>query len=135
MSVMDNQKYLLPSSQPQTNKMDNFSPPKIKTHDPKVWGPPLWAYLHCSAANYPDQPTSEQINDMIAFLTSLKSTLPCKNCKLHYGQYIDQNRTKLKEICSDKLKLFNFTVDIHNKVNERNNKRLVTYEEAWKMYS
>lgn len=138
MSTMDSQKFLLPpSSDTSSSSIEPFQKKMepVKTNDPKVWGPHLWTYLHCSAANYPEQPTSQQIDDMIAFLISLKSTLPCPNCKVHYGQYIQQNKDRLRDICSNRNRLFNFTVDIHNKVNERNNKRLVSYDEAWKMYS
>lgn len=107
---------------------------EIKSNDPRVWGPHLWKYMHCSAANYPDRPTKEQIDQMITWLKTLTVTIPCKKCKEHYSQYIDRHQHTLREICASKDKLFNFIVDIHNQVNKRNNKPIVSYDEARQLY-
>lgn len=103
--------------------------------DPKKWGPHLWAYMHYAAANYPDNPSEKDIREMINWLCALPVTIPCDSCRIHYRRYIETNKPILPQICSDKTKLFNFLVDIHNKVNERNNKPTVTYEQARKIYS
>jgi hypothetical protein len=105
------------------------------TRDPKLWGPHLWAYLHYSASNYPDNPTEEQIKEMMNWLTCLPVTIPCSECSKHYKNYIQQNRTNLPAICSTKNNLFRFLVDIHNKVNERYGKPKLSYEDAWKLYN
>ena len=69
------------------------------------------------------------------WLKSLYATIPCQNCSDHYKSYIDQNEDNLDKICSDRNKLFNFLVDIHNKVNERLNKPQMDYKTAYSMYS
>lgn len=123
-----------------------FNPPKTQNHcsncsntnwkkDPKLWGPHLWSYMHYSAANYPNNPTDQEIDDMKKWLCSLPVTIPCNNCSKHYKQYIDKNKYRLDDICSCRDKLFNFLVDIHNKVNIRNGKREINYNEARKMYN
>jgi len=109
-------------------------PSEMKTNDPNVWGPHLWRYMHYSAANYPRNPSEQQIQDMMTWLKTLTVTLPCNSCKEHYGRYIQNNNAHLREICSSRDKLFNFFVDIHNKVNQRKNKPILSYEEARMIY-
>jgi hypothetical protein len=103
-------------------------------NDPSLWGPHLWAYMHYSAANYPEKPSKENIDEMVDWLCSLPVTIPCANCSTHYRKYIEQNKSNLKNICGNKTSLFNFLVDIHNKVNVRNGKSEMSYDDAWKLY-
>ena len=109
-------------------------PPITTSKDPRVWGPPLWRYLHLSAANYPKNPTVREARAMMDWLIHLPVTIPCESCGVHYRQYITRNYNRLPVICSSRDNLFKFLVDIHNKVNERNGKRCLTYDEAWKLY-
>lgn len=102
--------------------------------DPKIWGPHLWMYMHYAAANYPKYPTENDINEMVEWLCTLPVTIPCQNCRFHYKKYIDKEKPRLREICSRRDTLFNFLVDVHNKVNERNNKKIISYEEARELY-
>lgn len=104
------------------------------SRDPRKWGPYLWTYMHYAAANYPEQPTEQEIHDMMNWLCTLHVTIPCTNCQVHYKRYIDQYKPYLYRICANKHHLFNFLVDIHNQVNKRNNKPIVSYEQAREMY-
>ena len=125
-----NTKFLKSHPQPQQAPPTNNS----GSADPTKWGPHLWAYLHYSAINYPHKPSKEQKEAMKDWLTCLSATIPCKNCSHHYGKYIQKHTNELDDICSSKNKLFNFLVDIHNKVNKRNGKREISYEEARWIY-
>jgi hypothetical protein len=109
-------------------------PTKRRNINPAFWGPQLWLYLHTAAACYPLYPNEQEINDMVAWIKTLPVTLPCDSCKMHFKEYIEQNEDQLKTICSSQTALFQFFVDIHNKVNNRNGKRSITYEEARQMY-
>ena len=120
---LDNTKYSLVPSQTVV----------LNSNDPRVWGPPLWKYMHYSAANYPEAPSREQIRDMVNWLRTLTVTIPCVSCKQHYKKYLDKH--ELERICSSRDTLFNFLVDIHNQVNRRNNKKIVSYAEAREMYT
>lgn len=129
--------FIRPVSQPpvvESDKDKQITPEGLKTSDPRVWGPHLWKYMHCAAANYPDNPSDKQIDDMKTWLKTLTVTIPCQACRHHYGNYIQKYGPNLDEICSSKDNLFKFIVDIHNKVNERNNKPIVSLEEAKEMY-
>ena len=50
----------------------------------KVWGPPLWKYLHCMAQNYPLHPTLQQKKEYVRFMKALGKTLPCGACRRNY---------------------------------------------------
>lgn len=123
-------KYLL--TPPQSSEKKETK--KSWTKDPKRWGPHLWQYMHYAAANYPEKPTHKDVDEMVAWLNALPVTIPCPSCEKHYRAHIEKNRTKLYDICSSKQSLFNFLVDIHNKVNKLNNKPIMSYDEAWKIY-
>ena len=134
VAITDNTKFI--NIRELQNKQQNkICDTKSLTSDPKIWGPILWSYLHYSAINYPEHPTKQQVKEMKDWLCSLPTTIPCKNCSQHYRKYIEQNREQLDKICSCRDHLFNFLVDIHNKVNKRNGKKELTYDEARKIYS
>ena len=104
------------------------------SRDPKQWGPHLWFYLHTAAANYPVNPSQAQKNGMKEWLCSLRWTIPCSNCSNHFGKYIEKHSSELDDVCSSRDKLFSFLHEIHNKVNERKNKPLMTLEKARELY-
>lgn len=102
--------------------------------DPAQWGPHLWMYMHYAAANYPMNPTTRDIEEMCEWLCTLPVTIPCDSCRKHFKQYIERKKDQLPKICSNRHSLFKFLVDIHNKVNERNKKPVLQYDEAKGMY-
>ena len=61
--------------------------------------------------------------------------LPCAVCQVHATNHIEKNKEHLDDICSGRDKLFKFFVDFHNIVNKRYNKRIVSVEEAKRMYN
>lgn len=126
VALTTSKKYLLENDIPE----DEYDWKK----DPKNWGPHLWSYMHYSAANYPDKPNDMQIKAMMDWLITLPITIPCDNCSKHYRAYIKAHKEHLYKICSRRDSLFNFLVDIHNKVNERNGKCKMSYEDARKKY-
>jgi hypothetical protein len=123
-------------------KTDNtkYTPVNIKqipirySSNPDSWGPHLWYFLHCSAANYPIRPSIEKSNAMKRWIRALPETLPCGDCREHFKEYVKQNNHKLDVVCSSRRNLMKFFIDIHNKVNERNGKPKISYEQAFSMY-
>lgn len=107
----------------------------VNTADPKIWGPNLWRYLHYSSMNYPEKPTAHQSKAMKEFLCNLTVTIPCKKCSMHYDNYIKKHKNQLDNICKNKNQLIKFLIDCHNQVNIRNGKKVLSYEDAMKLYS
>lgn len=49
----------------------------------KIWGPPLWHFLHTMSFNYPVKPTPVEKKQYKEFIISLKNILPCKHCRIN----------------------------------------------------
>lgn len=96
--------------------------------NPDFWGPKAWYFIHSVAVAYPDNPTDIEKNQYKQFFLSIGNVLPCSLCQEHYNKHVTNE--KLDEVLISKKLLFNWTVDLHNKVNKFNNKKIVSYEEA-----
>lgn len=122
---------------PTEENQPPFDPPSPAPqwkNDPSDWGSHLWYYLHYSAAKYPLNPSPQQAKQMEDWLCSLPITIPCRKCSVHYNQYINSHKSELNGICKNKDRLFEFLVDIHNEVNKKNGKPIMSYENARRMY-
>jgi hypothetical protein len=112
------------------NVSSHFS--EKNSSDPKLWGVHLWQFLHYSVKKFPEHPNQIEISLMKSWISSLPIIIPCETCKRHYKEYIDASN--LDSVCSSRMTLFNFMVDIHNAVNTRLGKPVISHEEAWSMY-
>ena len=102
---------------------------------PEVWGSSFWMVLHISSMTYPASPSPIYKNRMKNFITGIPVMLPCEVCKHHADIYINKIWNKLDYIVSSRDELFKFFVDFHNEVNKRNGKKVLSYQEAYKIYS
>jgi hypothetical protein len=57
----------------------------------RLWGPPLWHFLHTISFNYPTEPTKQDKNRYKKFILQLQYVLPCKYCR----QNLKKNLKKL----------------------------------------
>lgn len=94
--------------------------------DPNVWGPSLWKFLHIVSLNYPKSPNQIDKTNYYNFYNNLKTMLPCNTCQMHFTQYLQNNPPKL----NSQMDLITWTIDLHNDVNKRNNKKIYSYDEA-----
>lgn len=108
------------------------------TSDPKVWGPPMWFTLHTFSAHYPINGASDLVKDQIRnYINAIPFFLPCRECSIHAKSFIDSiqiNDKNLNNVLSSRKNLFEFFVDFHNKVNQRHNKPLMKYSDAYNIY-
>lgn len=126
--------FYLQQEQPKTLTVRKTRSTYPNTRDPHLWGPALWLFLHISSVNYsPD--SQEQINRCVEFVRNLPYMLPCYSCSEHAKKYVADQEDELPTICSTRKGLFEFYVDFHNYVNNRQGKRLFSYDEAWNMYA
>ena len=54
----------------------------------EVWGPPMWAWLHRTAAFYPTKPSAKQQKGVKSVLFNLGSLIPCDDCRDKYVDYL-----------------------------------------------
>jgi hypothetical protein len=95
----------------------------------KIWGPYGWKYFHFVALAYPINPTDEDKLNYYNFYIFFGKTLPCENCIHHYAEHL-QNFPLTDYILSTKDTLLKWTIDIHNEVNKKGNKKIYDYDEA-----
>lgn len=96
-------------------KYKNYTSFNFSNVNPKIFGPPLWRFLHIISFNYPHNPTFIDKLHYRQFLFSLINVIPCESCKLNYKTYL---KNDLK-FCHFKSKdsFSKFIYDLHNKVN------------------
>ena len=107
----------------------------VNSADPEVWGPAFWFSLHNGAARYPVKASPICSERMKGFILGMPVMIPCSVCQDHATAHIEANWSRFDEIVSGRTKLFNFFVDFHNKVNKRYGKPIMSYEDAWKLYT
>lgn len=110
------------------NKFNNMLNKKPKVQPIKHWGNSLWEFIHTICIIEPKY----HLN-VIENLKGITNVIPCKKCKMMYEHYLDLiNELDLTK----ELVLFNWSVDLHNRVNEKLNKPIgkMSYEDSLKLY-
>ena len=98
--------------------------------EPKIWGKHAWLFLHTITLNYPDEPTLSDKQNYKSFFESLIDILPCPTCREHYEQNIINHPIDL----SSRESLIKWLIKIHNLVNEKNGKPILSYEDVINNY-
>jgi hypothetical protein len=96
-----------------------------------IWGVHAWKFMHYITLGYPEIPTEEHKNNYKNFFISLKNVLPCSICAKHY----EENLKKIPltdDILNSKDKLIKWCIDLHNIINKMLNKKILSYDEAYK---
>lgn len=101
--------------------------------DPASWGPQLWSSLHYIALGYPDHPSSLDKQNYKAFFESLDNVLPCHKCAQHYKATVEA--MPIAPFLDSAHRLFEWTVAVHNAVNQRLGKPQITVAEARGLYT
>lgn len=95
--------------------------------DPRYWGSKFWFTIHTIAYFYSETPTPTEMAHAKNFYTSLQSLLPCPGCAVHYTHLLKQ--FPVDEAVMSRTALMEWTNRIHNEVNRRLQKPVVTIEE------
>jgi FAD-linked sulfhydryl oxidase len=96
-----------------------------------VWGPKAWAWLHREAVDYPDAPSDrDRLAASIRFWSFVQS-LPCENCRFHVTKYARRSPPDFRSSAHYQA----WAWRIHNLVNRRLRKPLMTPEEYSETYA
>ena len=96
------------------------------------WGPDAWYKFHREAAKYPDYPTNYDAKRITYFYyQKFLEYIDCPSCKKEYIRIINNNTIKIYS----KIDLFMWTVDIHNAINSKLGKKIISYDEAFKLWN
>ena len=99
---------------------------------PDVWGPHGWKFIHFITLGYPKNPTIDDKNNYKNFFNMIPNILPCIICKNHFKENMIKHPLT-DDIMSDRIKLLNWSIDMHNEVNLINNKPFIDYEQGLKL--
>tara|TARA_B100001248_G_scaffold250540_1_gene224740 strand:+ start:375 stop:818 length:444 start_codon:yes stop_codon:yes gene_type:complete len=100
---------------------------------PEVWGPHAWIFLHSVTFDYPDNPSETKKEQYKVFFESLQNVLPCEICRNHYQENLKRFPIN-KNVLKSRKNLIEWLIDIHNSVNQSNNKSKLKYQDVVKKY-
>lgn len=100
--------------------------------EPNIWGPGAWTFLHSITLNYPDNPSIQDKKIYKDFFMMLPNILPCTICRDNLNKHY--NELPINFALSNKETLSKWLVEIHNKSNAIDNKKIITYKEFLKIY-
>jgi hypothetical protein len=85
----------------------------------------LWAIIHEIALIHMHRDDKQKIKE---FYHCLEYVIPCGKCKRHYHNFLRDNPIP------DDMTLFDWSVNLHNSVNEKLGKPTMTTDEAFKIW-
>lgn len=92
-----------------------------------------WILLHTATFYYPTQPQPEHKEDIVKLVRFMNNRgIPCQLCAKHFKEW--STTYPIDDYTESREKMFKYFVDLHNDVNTRQRKKLVTIEEAEIMY-
>ncbi len=98
--------------------------------NPKKFGKYYWTTIHLTALGYDESMNQKTKLDYIKFYESIFKVLPCFHCVDNFKSVIKRYPPNFES----RQLLFNWTVDIHNAVNEELRKKKISYEMAYSIY-
>ena len=94
-----------------------------------VWGPAAWRFLHIASFAM-DTFNAERV---VQALESFGHLLPCDECKTHYANYLNKNPPGAQ--IQSKEDMQKYLVNVHNAVNDRLGKPILSFDNAVDLYS
>jgi hypothetical protein len=101
---------------------------RVKMVDPKQWGPYLWQSLHYIALGFPANPSMTDKMKYKQFFESLCNVIPCAKCCKNYHAHLKE--LPIDRFMSSPDQLFQWTVELHNIVNNDQGKPTWSVDKA-----
>lgn len=101
--------------------------------NPNIWGPKAWFFIDTIILSYPNNPSNTDKTLYKNFLYQLKDVLPCESCRSHYSNNINDIPLSSYYLNS-RSNLIEWIIKIHNKVNIKNNKRIISKNDFIQYY-
>ena len=99
---------------------------------PDVWGPHFWYILHIVSFEYPEHPSEYDKRSYYMFYQSIGDILPCEDCRKHYKHFF--HAYPIQPHLGGKSELVKWVIQMHNFVNEKNGKPVLTVAEVLNIY-
>lgn len=118
------------------NNSKKFKFDTSKFTDPEIIGPGIWYDMHTYAVKAIDDTTK---NAFIIYLNNLCDNFRCIKCKVHFRKFIDNHDFadywNIYDENGNDIGFFQYTWELHNKVNIFLGKYCPTLEEAYYYYT
>jgi len=113
----------------------NTNTQKIKKHeyDSRVWGPPLWFFIHTIAMNYPDRANDVTKRKYYDFVQNLPLFIPNVEMGNRFSRLLD--KYPVTPYLDKRESFIRWTVFIHNKINKITGKSEMDLEDAIEKYN
>jgi hypothetical protein len=83
----------------------------------KIWGPPMWHYLHTMSFNYPVNPTPEEKKHYRDFIINLQYVLPCKYCRMNLTNNFKKKPLQMCDMASRET-FSRYIYELHETINK-----------------
>jgi len=104
----------------------------MQMYDPVVWGPTVWSFLDIIAFHYPTHPNDVIKKKYYDFIQNLPLFLPHYEISKNFQELL--NLYPIKPYLDNKKSLIQWTNFIHNKINEKLEKPIISLEIYYKKY-
>jgi hypothetical protein len=94
---------------------------------PSCWGPLQWMAMHQLLRGYPrENPTPTQRAALVNYMVALGDLMPCPRCAQHWKALAPS----VQDATDSRYTALKWSVDVHNAVNARLHKPVLTYAQA-----
>ena len=104
--------------------------------NPQVIGPGAWFTIHTMAMACDDV---DSCLFFIQFVKAIIESFPCEKCKIHALEFVQRNPPEkylhVTNNIDEHIGMFKWSWLFHNTANKGLNKPLISFEEAWRLYS
>lgn len=100
--------------------------------DPKVWGPKFWFFFHTITLNYPNNPNSVTKKKYYDFVQNIPMFLPVEEIATHFSKLL--NEFPIQPYLDNKESFIKWFWFIHNKINERLEKPIISLKDFYIQY-
>jgi hypothetical protein len=100
--------------------------------DPKVFGPHYWFFLHTISMNYPKYPNAVTKKKYYDFIQNLPLFIPVEKHATDFSKLLDEY--PLSPYLDSRDSFVRWMHFIHNKINEKLEKRKITLSEFYVQY-
>lgn len=108
---------------------DCCSGPKILKNQ-KYVGPGIWFTIHSEAK---EATSIREQRTYCALIRRLQRNFPCSICRKEFGAYLEKYPPE-DMVQNHEFAMFTWSVDFHNRVNERLGKHILSWEECTSLY-
>tara|TARA_B100001248_G_scaffold262599_1_gene259897 strand:+ start:6045 stop:6554 length:510 start_codon:yes stop_codon:yes gene_type:complete len=99
---------------------------------PETWGPHGWKFIHFITMAYPTHPSKYDKENYKRFFMDLAHVIPCSLCGDNYKDHLRMYPLD-DHVLENQENLMEWGVKMHNLVNQSNDKKIYSNDEAFKL--